>query len=78
MNKLELEPQTDDTGSLQVRLPGKQAAYRVRVTIEWEEASVAPAAGWPPGWFEATAGSIDDPTFEGPPQGGSESRGELE
>jgi len=37
MNKLELETQTDETGNLQLRLPGRQAAYRVRVTVEWEE-----------------------------------------
>jgi hypothetical protein len=26
------------------------------------------AAGWPPGYFESTCGSIDDETFERPPQ----------
>jgi hypothetical protein len=77
VNRLELDTQTDDTGSLQVRLPGRQAAYRVHISIEWEEAPVPAVPGWPPGWFEATAGSVGDPTFVRQPQGTPESRGEL-
>ena len=34
--------------------------------------------GWPEGWFERTAGSIDDPTFMRHPQGEHETRDPLE
>ena len=50
----------------------------VHVVIEWPDAPEPEARGWPPGWFEATEGSIDDTTFERPPQGAYEERDELE
>jgi hypothetical protein len=79
VNKLELDTQTDQTGSLQVRLPGRQAAYRVRVTIEWDPAELEKDDhGWPAGWFDATAGAIDDPSFRRPEQGVAELREGLE
>ncbi len=46
---------------------------RVRVTPLLEATPAHPA-----GWVEATAGSIDDPTFVRPPQGVPEKRDELE
>jgi len=36
------------------------------------------AAAWPPGDFENVIGSIDDDTFERPPQGEYEQRLEME
>jgi hypothetical protein len=36
------------------------------------------ASEWPPGWIEATAGSIADPTFVRHPQGDYEERENLE
>jgi hypothetical protein len=38
----------------------------------------APATEWPPGYFENVIGSIDDETFERPPQGEYEQRLEME
>lgn len=62
--KLEIDGATDESGSIRIRLPGLPAKYAVRVTLEWEEpVEATDAHGWPLGWFEKTAGSIDDPTF---------------
>jgi hypothetical protein len=46
----------------------------VHLVVEWED----PPVDWPPGWFEATAGSITDPTFVRHPQGEYEKRDVLE
>ena len=77
MNKLELDTETDETGRLDVRLPGRPAAYRVHVTVEWESAN-GEGDTWPAGWLDATAGSIDDPSFVRPQPGAFEVRKELE
>jgi hypothetical protein len=77
MNKVQLEARTDAEGSIRIRLPGPPRRCAVRVTVEWEETAAAGEASWPPGWFEATAGCIDDETFRRPPQGGFESRDPL-
>ena len=50
----------------------------VDVVAEGEDLPAAPQASWPDGWFEATAGSIDDPTFVRPPQGAYEKRERAE
>lgn len=74
MNKIEIDASTDHTGSIRIRLPTAPAHHPVHVVVEWEEAPDAGGGGWPPGWFEATAGSIDDPTFVRAPQGTHEDR----
>jgi hypothetical protein len=76
MNRIEIDVNTDATGSIRIRLPA-HALRPVHVVVEWEEPREA-AAGWPPGWFEATAGSITDPSFVRPPQGEYEKRDEIE
>lgn len=79
MNKIEIDANTDDTGSIRIRLPAAPAHHPVHVVVEWEDVPAAvPVRGWPPGWFEATAGSIDDPTFVRQSQGTYERRGDLE
>jgi len=45
------------------------------VTIEWD--GPAQASQWPPGWIDATAGSITDPTFVRHAQGSYEQREKL-
>lgn len=64
MNKIEIDASTDETGSLRIRLPAAPAHYPVHVVIVWEDMPASTQAGWPSGWFAATAGAIDDPTFE--------------
>lgn len=78
MNKLELDARTDETGRLQLRLPGPPAEYRVRVTLEWEDPECKRPSAWPEGWLEETAGSIDDPTFVRPSQGSPERREDMD
>jgi hypothetical protein len=75
MSKMEIDTNTDDTGALRIQIPGRPARYQVKVTVEWTESQDLSA--WPPGWIEATAGSITDPTFIRHPQGEYEEREEL-
>jgi hypothetical protein len=78
MNKAEFETSTDDSGALRIQIPGRPSRYRVHVTIEWEEAPPEGDSQWPPGWLDATAGSIDDPTFSRPAQVDYETREKLD
>lgn len=60
-------------GVLRFELPvGAPGTYEVAVRRKSPE-----ELGWPPGYFERTAGVIDDPTFERGPQGTYERRGEF-
>ena len=74
MKKLTIGTSTDDSGTVQVQIPGRPPRCRVQVTVEWDESLVKEAKQWPPGWVEATAGSITDSTFVRHPQGTYESR----
>jgi hypothetical protein len=74
-NKFEIDTVTDDSGSLRIQVPGRPGRYHVQVTVVWD--ADADSFAWPPGWFEATAGAITDPTFVRPPQGEYEQREEL-
>ncbi|MBN1946528.1 MAG: hypothetical protein JW797_12715 [Bradymonadales bacterium] len=75
MNKMRIETNTDDNGALRIQIPGPPSRYQVHVIVEWEEAQES--SDWPPGWIEATAGSITDPTFVRHPQGEYETREDL-
>jgi hypothetical protein len=60
------------------KLPSaEQDALAARLLAELK-ARNAQVAGWPPGYFENVIGSIDDETFERPPQGEYEQRLEME
>jgi hypothetical protein len=72
MSKMELNSSTDATGSIRIRLPGPPARYSIHVVVEWEEKPIDTA--WPAGWFETTAGAIDDPSFIRQDQGVHEKR----
>lgn len=59
----------DGTLSLRIPLGEPEAEYEVLVVVQPRALATTPEQrGWPPGYFEL-AGSIDDPTFERPPQG---------
>lgn len=60
MNRIEIDASTDETGSIRIRLPDVPAHSPVHIVIEWGEAPRAAQSTWPPGWFAATAGVIDD------------------
>jgi len=64
---MRIDTTTDDNGSLRIQIPGRPPRYRVRVTVEWDGPTAA-GSDWPPGWIDATAGSISDPTFAGAAQ----------
>jgi hypothetical protein len=78
MNKIEINASTDETGSIRIRLPAAPAHYPVHIVIEWEDVPAEGRPGWPPDWFAATAGAIDDPTFTRAPQGTYEARDGFE
>lgn len=60
-NKIEFDTVTDGNGSFEIHVPGRPCRYRVHVTVIWN--TDPDSSEWPPGWFEATAGGITDPTF---------------
>ena len=72
MNRMQFETTTAEAGSPHVQISGRPHRYEVVVTLEWE-VPMQPPSERPPGWVEATAGSIADPTFERPPQSGGDS-----
>jgi hypothetical protein len=67
-------------GFLHLRIPVDKAGaeYEVVVVLQPKAAAARKPTpeelGWPPGFFEKTAGSIQDETFERPPQGEYEKR----
>jgi hypothetical protein len=75
MQTIRVLEKTDKAGTLQLRIPlGKpETEYEVTLMIQPKETTAEGATpeelGWPPGYFEATFGSIDDETFVRPPQG---------
>lgn len=75
MRTIQLRGKTGKDGTLLLRIPlgEPEAEYEVIVVVQSKEggteAMTPEERGWPPGYFEKTAGSIDDETFVRPPQG---------
>lgn len=75
MQTIRVLQKTDKNGTLQLRIPlGKpEAEYEVVLVVQPKaavpETATPEELGWPPGYFEATFGSIDDETFVRHPQG---------
>ena len=75
MQTIRILEKTDKNGTLQLSIPlGKpEAEYEVVLVLQPKQAPPKGATpeelGWPPGYFEATFGSIDDETFVRHPQG---------
>jgi hypothetical protein len=63
---------------LEIPVGAPDAEFEVVVVLQPSHAASAPAAledlGWPPHFFEETAGSIQDPTFRRHDQGEFERR----
>jgi hypothetical protein len=71
---------SDEHGTIHMDVPVGLSRRRVEVVVVWHEVGEADGPegrGWPPGWFDATAGAIHDPTFVRPAQGDYENREEL-
>ena len=80
MNTVRKICESDERGTAHVDVPVGVPGRRVEVVIVWQEVDTADtpeARGWPPGWFESTAGAIDDPSFVRSPQGEYETREPL-
>jgi hypothetical protein len=75
MQTIRVLEKTDKNGTLRLNIPlGKpEAEYEIVLVVQAKEAlskiETPEERGWPPGYFEATFGSIDDETFVRPPQG---------
>jgi hypothetical protein len=71
MQTIRVSEKTDKDGTLSLRIPlgAADAEYDVVIVLQ-PKAIVGPHdLGWPPGYFDATFGSIDDDTFSRPAQG---------
>ncbi len=75
MQTIKVNARTGYDGVLKLELPIGVSNTEVEVVlvIHAEE-----KRGWPPGYFEETAGSLADDPIERPPQGGYEARDALE
>lgn len=85
MPVLHYTARTDSAGIIRLEIPaGGVGEYELEVVVNRspgqngaETQSTPEQRGWPPGWFEATAGSIQDPAFERGDQGEFELREPL-
>ena len=80
MKTLRKTIQSDATGTVRIDVPVSASLRQFDVVVVWQETEGQDASlprQWPEGWLEATAGSIDDPSFVRPAQGEFEVREEL-
>lgn len=71
MQTIRVLEKTGKDGMLSLRIPlgNPEVEYDVLVVVQPKAAAASSdELGWPPGYFEATFGSIDDETFVRPPQ----------
>jgi hypothetical protein len=75
MRAVKLLEKAGKDGVLHLHIPVGQpgAEFEAVIVLQPQPQPVVPTdareRGWPPGYFEATFGSIDDETFVRPPQG---------
>ena len=80
MPVLNFSAEADAAGVIHLDIPvGASGNFDVQVVVSPKptpgDAPTTPEErGWPPGFFELTAGSIDDETFVAPERGRSEPR----
>lgn len=75
MNTVRKIIQSDDAGAVHVELAVGGRPRPVEVVVIWQE--VPAATSWPEGWFEETAGAIQDDSFVRGEQGALEERSAL-
>jgi hypothetical protein len=87
MNVIRLTATSGPDGILHLNVPvGAAGEYEVAVVVAPKPTATSPTPtaktpeelGWPPGYFENTFGSIDDPAFKRYPQGEFEKREPLD
>ena len=83
MKTVRMAMTADGDGNVHFDLPVGPAGSEVEVVVKVRPKPAADAGtpesrGWPPGFIERTAGSIQDPAFRRYPQGEYEKRLELE
>jgi hypothetical protein len=83
MRTIQITGKTGPDGVLHVDVPVGTAETEFDVVVVLHPKPAAPpdspeSRGWPPGFFEKTAGSITDPTFRRHEQGEFEKRLEFE
>jgi hypothetical protein len=84
MHVIRLFAKADPDGVLRLSLPVGVGEYEVAVVLSPKPAAngsvpanTPEARGWPPGYFDRTAGAIQDPAFERGDQGWYEQREPL-
>jgi hypothetical protein len=81
MNTVRKICESDERGTAHVDVPVGLPRRRVEIVIVWQDVDSVDAPetrGWPLGWFESTAGAIEDPSFVRHPQGEYEEREALQ
>ena len=68
MRTIQVRGKTGADGVLHLSIPLETPHGEFEVVIVVEPQTVTVHPDWPPGFFEATAGSITDETFVRPPQ----------
>ncbi|MFL5340069.1 MAG: hypothetical protein ACJ8F7_07950 [Gemmataceae bacterium] len=71
MQAIRVLEKTGKDGALSLRVPLGQpdTEFEVLVVVQLHGAAGVQDRDWPAGYFDKTFGSIDDDTFERPPQG---------
>jgi hypothetical protein len=75
MQTIRILEKSDKDGTLRLHVPVGKPDVEYEVVLVLQPRDALPKAatpeelGWPPGYFEATFGSITDETFVRPPQG---------
>jgi hypothetical protein len=77
MKTLRKVVQSDSNATVRIDVPVSSSLRQFEVVVVWQEVEAEVERRWPQGWIEATAGSIDDPTFVRHPQGEYEDRESL-
>ena len=74
MRTIQVRGKTGADGTLHLSIPldAPHAEFDIVVVVEQQPVTVHPS--WPPGFFEETAGGIQDETFVRHPQGEYEKR----
>ena len=85
MRSLQVRVHVDDQGRVTLNMPPEVAGQDVDLVMVFEPvtprsppAEQAPAEGWPPGFFEATAGAWQGVPLTREPEGAYERRDELQ